>query len=99
MRAPGHGLALSRKATSQLLQLRLACVHPQLTEYWRQLSNELHLGGMVRHTTAATKEPRCQRDAKDTRLIASSFTYSLQGTLIASSLLSDDICSCSRACL
>ena len=25
------------------MQLRLACVHPQLTMYWMQLSNELQL--------------------------------------------------------
>jgi hypothetical protein len=30
-------------AQNELLQLRLACIHPQLTQYWRELSSELQL--------------------------------------------------------
>lgn len=30
-------------AQNELLQLRLACIHPQMTSYWRELSSELQL--------------------------------------------------------
>ena len=30
-------------ASQQLTQLRLACDHPQLTQYWRALSQEMQL--------------------------------------------------------
>jgi len=33
-----------RTAAGELLQLRLACIHPQLTSYWQQLSSEMQLG-------------------------------------------------------
>ena len=35
--------ALEQLAARELLQLRLACIHPQLTGYWRELSAELQL--------------------------------------------------------
>jgi len=34
---------LAESAEVELTQLRLACVHPQLTNYWKALSNELQL--------------------------------------------------------
>jgi len=37
------GAQLAALAQGKLLQLRLACVHPQLTQYWKTLSNELQL--------------------------------------------------------
>lgn len=40
------GAALAMTAQSELHQLRLACVHPQLTAYWRKLSSELQLGAV-----------------------------------------------------
>lgn len=36
--------ALDVLAAAEVLQLRLACVHPQLTRYWKELSAELQLG-------------------------------------------------------
>jgi hypothetical protein len=37
------GLELALTARNSLLQLRIACIHPQLTAYWRELSAELQL--------------------------------------------------------
>lgn len=37
------GAKLQSTAANELLQLRLACIHPQLTSYWRLLSSELQL--------------------------------------------------------
>jgi hypothetical protein len=31
-------------------QLRLACLHPQMTQYWRGLANELQLAQVPRST-------------------------------------------------
>lgn len=44
-RFAARGAKLQRLAANELLQLRLACIHPQLTAYWRELSAELQLEG------------------------------------------------------
>jgi hypothetical protein len=38
-------VALETAAWRELTQLRLACIHPQLTAYWQSLSAELNLSG------------------------------------------------------
>ena len=41
--AQDQGKELERIAKTELLQLRIACIHPQLTAYWKELSSELQL--------------------------------------------------------
>lgn len=38
-----RGEKLREDAANRLLQLRLACIHPQLTKHWQQLSTDLQL--------------------------------------------------------
>ncbi|GAB4816117.1 hypothetical protein N2152v2_003163 [Parachlorella kessleri] len=38
-----RGDKLREEAARELLQLRLACIHPQLTRHWQQLSSDLQL--------------------------------------------------------
>lgn len=42
-------------------QLRLACLHPQMTQYWRGLANELQLAQVVRLASIKSITPTPMR--------------------------------------
>lgn len=68
-RSQGPKLSVLQKAAaSELLQLRLACLHPQLTTYWKQLSAELQLeqGGALSMAEILSR----MRDASQVKLQA-----------------------------
>ncbi len=55
-----RGEKLREDAANRILQLRLACVHPQLTKHWQQLSTDLQLnmGGTLSMEVRARRAGR-----------------------------------------
>ncbi len=49
-----------KSAARELLQLRQACIHPQMTLYWRQLGTELQLGQVSIASGCTWCSDRCQ---------------------------------------
>lgn len=49
--AAGQARKLFEGAEREVRQLRLACIHPQMTAYWRNLSAEMQLDSVRTHYT------------------------------------------------
>jgi hypothetical protein len=61
---------LAAAARGESLQLRLACIHPQLTRSWQQLSGDLQLqiGGTLSMEVGGGRLAACSYSASETTL-------------------------------